>query len=403
MTSIDNKEYLIRDAFRRFYPEFLASNPGLTPEQRKTASCIMKCKTGELGYNVSVCENCGYPVIHAVSCNNRSCACCQAPLAKKWEAERNTELIEGIAYYHVVFTVPHELNTLILHNKADLLSLMFRSVQDTLLSLCADPKFMGAKPGIISVLHTWGQKLNFHPHIHVCISGGGITPARQFVETRHKGFFLPEAAIASMFRGKFLCSLKKMYDKGTLDLSASGDLENPDAWRCFINSLFEKRWLPFVKETFNGKGNAIRYLARYSYRTAIANSRIVSVDENTVAFRYKDYADGCTEKLMRVKGTDFIGMYLQHVLPSGFHRFRFSGYLTNCKKAEYLKLIHRLRNSFYSGNPYRSMKTAELIKTFYGMDICSCPECNGKMIPFPRGMPLTGLPSLLNELQPAMC
>ena len=403
MTSTDCNDYLIRDAFQRFYPSFANAHPSLSPEKRRSAECIMKCKTGELGYNISICEECGYPLIHAVSCNNRYCPCCQSSLAKKWEMERNTELIEGIAYYHVVFTVPHELNSLIRSNTVLLLNLMFKYVQDTLLTLCADSKFMGAKPGIVSVLHTWGQKLNFHPHIHVCISGGGITPAGKFVETRHKGFFLPETVIAAMFRGKFLCALKGFYEAGKLDLSDADRFLDPAEWKGFIDSLFEKRWLPFVKETFNGKGNAIRYLARYSYRTAIANSRIVTVDEGTVTFRYKDYADNNAEKTITVSGGDFIGMYLQHVLPSGFHRFRFSGYLANCKKTDNLKLIHKLRSTVYGGNPYRKMKTAELMLALYEKNICICPDCSGRLISYPRGMPLSLLPSLLNETPLAMC
>ena len=396
-------EYPIREAFRKFYPTFLANHPGLSMEKRKVAESISRCKTGELGYNVSICEDCGRPVIHAVSCNNRSCPCCQAALTKKWELERNTELIEGIAYYHMVFTVPHELNPLIKANPDTLLSLLFTCVKDTLLDLCADPKHMGAKPGIVSVLHTWGQKLSFHPHIHTCISGGGITPSGKFVETSHKGFFLPVKAVASGFRGRYLTELKKLYDKGLLNFSCNSDLQTPDKWKTFIDFLFEKPWLPFVKETFNGKGNAIRYLARYSYRTAIANSRIISVDDDTVTFRYKDYADNSRQKTITVKGTDFIGMILQHVLPSGFHRVRFSGYLNNSQKNKCLKLIHSLRNTIYSGNPYRTMNTAELIMSLYGRDICSCPECSGKLIPYPRGMPASVLPSLLKDTPLAMC
>ena len=145
---------------------------------------------------------------------------------------------------------------------------------------------------IISVLHTWGQKLTFHPHIHVCVSGGGITPAGQFVETKHKGFFLPKEAVASMFRGKYLCALKKLYEKGKLDLSHTREFEDPSRFQAFIDHLFRKHWLPFVKETFNGRGNAIRCLARYSFRTAIANSRISEITDTHVTFRYKDYADG---------------------------------------------------------------------------------------------------------------
>ena len=363
----------------------------------------MHCKTGELGYNVSYCEDCGYPVIHAVSCNNRSCPCCQAPLEKKWELERNTELIKGIAYYHVVFTVPHELNMLIIANPKLLLDLQFKCVQDTLLTLCADRKFLGAKPGILSVLHTWGQRLSFHPHIHVCISGGGLTPAGQFVETRHKGFFLPKAVIASMFRGKYLCALKKLYDDGSLVLSLTKELEDSARWQAFVNSLFTKNWIPFIGETFNGRGNAIRYLARYSFRTAIANSRITEVTDSHVTFRYKDYADGGRQKLLTVRGTDFIGMFLQHVLPKGFNRVRFSGYLTNCKKTEYLKRIHRLRRTDFTGNPYRKMCIADLIRELYGKDICTCPECSGKMIRLPRGMPQWKLPPQLTINLSAVC
>lgn len=403
MISTDSGEYMIRDAFQKHYPAFLKENPSLEREKCRTAELIKKCKTGDLGYNISLCEECGHSMIHAVSCNNRSCPCCQAPLARKWELERNTELIEGISYFHVVFTMPHELNDLIRSNMKTLLNLLFSCVQDTLLTLCADKRFMGAKPGIICVLHTWGQTLSFHPHIHVCISGGGITPAGQFVEARHKGFFLPEKIIAKMFRGKFLCSLKKMFDSGTLDLSFTEELQDPQSQKQFVDSLFDKHWIPFVKETFNGRGNAIRYLARYSYRTAIANSRILSVTDKTVTFLYKDYADGDTEKTMTVSGPEFIRLYLQHVLPSGFHRFRFAGYLANCKKSRNLKMIHRLRNTIYNGNPYRKMRTAELLLSIYGRDICICPECSGKMISLPRGMPLSVLPSLQNVLPLAMC
>ena len=400
MTSND---YPVREAFRRFYPEYLTFHPSLTEEKRNTADALMRCKTGELGFDVSYCEDCGFPLIHAVSCNNRSCPCCQAPLEKKWELERNTELIEGISYYHVVFTIPHELNTLVKANRKALLGLQFRCVQETLLSLCADKKFLGARPGIVSVLHTWGQKLSFHPHIHVCISGGGITPAGQFVEAKHKGFFLPVAAIASLFRGKYLARLKELYEAGVLDLSHTQELSDASRWKAFIDCLYGKRWLPFIKETFNGRGNAIRYLARYSFRTAIANSRITAVTDTHVTFRYKDYADGSKEKLLTVKGTDFIGMFLQHVLPKGFNRIRFSGYLTNCRKTENLKLIHRLRNTVYVGNPYREMKAAELLVALYGKDICSCPECSGRMIRLPRGMPLSMLPSHFQEQLSAMC
>ena len=403
MTSTDTIQYPIRDAFRKFYPAYHAAHPDLEPEKRKAATSIMYCKTGELGYNCSYCEECGHMEIHAISCNNRSCPCCQSPLEKKWEMERNTELIEGIAYYHVVFTLPSELNDIIYHNRKLLLGLLFRCVHETLLTLCADPRHMGAKPGIVSVLHTWGQKLNFHPHIHVCLSGGGITPDGRFVETKHKGFFLPQAAVASMFRGKFLCALKGLYSQDLLDLSETEDLKKPETWRMFINALFEKRWLPFIKETINGKGNAIKYLARYSFRTAIANSRIISVTDETVSFRYKDYADNNTEKELTVTETEFIDMFLRHILPSGFCRMRSAGYLANCKKTQNLKLIHKLRNTVYSGNPFRKINVHDLILKLYNKDISLCCECQGRMISLPQGMPIFMMSLPTNKLDPAAC
>ncbi|MBQ9712272.1 MAG: transposase [Bacteroidales bacterium] len=381
MTSADSR-YPIRDVFQKFTPIYLGLHPNLCSEKRKAANSIMRCKTGQLGYNVQVCENCGGTVIHSVSCNNRYCPCCQSSLAKKWESERNTELIEGLAYYHVVFTVPQELNILIKFNMKLLLNLLFSCVHDTLLTLCADTKFMGATPGIVSVLHTWGQKLNFHPHIHVCLSGGGITPSGQFIETKHKGFILPEAVVADMFRGKYLCALKELYKCGKLILpDGIGD------WSDYIDFLFSKRWLPFVKETFNGKGNAIRYLARYSYRTAISNSRIVSVDTDTVSFRYKDYASRGEEKIATISGVEFLDRFLMHILPRGFHRRRFAGYLSPCRKAEMLKLIHRLRNSIYKGNSFSKMKTADLLLELYGTDICVCPVCSGRLVFRARASP----------------
>ena len=397
MTSSSPSAYPVRDAFRRFAGPFLDQHPETPYYRQKVANCIMKCKSGELGYNISVCEACGHPLIHAVSCNNRSCPCCQSAMEKKWELERNTELIEGIAYYHVVFTIPHQLNSLIRLNLVPLLDLMFHCVHKALLKLCADPRHAGMKPGIVSVLHTWGQKLSFHPHIHVCISGGGLTPEKKFKETVHKGFFLPRPVVGDMFRGMFLCALKKLYNAGKLNLSGLGQLIDPVKWQSFIDSLFEKEWLPFIKETFNGNGNAVQYLARYSYRTAIANSRILSVTDDKVTFRCKDYADGGKEKILTVTGEEFIGLFLQYVLPPGFHRVRFAGFLSNCKKAENLKLISLLRSTVYTGNPYSKMKMKDLLQVIFGKDVCACPVCSGKVTLHIRAAPLHRVEAFIRE------
>lgn len=375
-------DYPIRSAFQSFYPSY-AKNHFVSDEQAKAAACISNCKTGRLGYSVSKCPKCGFKKIHSCSCNNRDCPCCQAPLEKKWVMERNSELISSIAYYHVVFTLPHELNPLIFVNQKLLYNLLFSAASDSLITLCRDKKYMGATPGIVSVLHTWGQQLSFHPHLHVCLSGGGLTAAGQFVETRHKGFIIPKPVLGKVFRGKFLAGLKKLHDSGKLSFAgAASPLKNSYQWKEFIDCLYSTEWIPFLKETFNGNGNAVEYLARYAYRTAISNSRIEDVSAEEVSIRYTDYADQDKKKLLVLSGEEFIRRFLRHILPKGFHRVRFSGFLSNCQKTKQLTHIGNLRRTPYTGNPVKGKRMSEILILIYGTNIFSCPECNAKMFSY---------------------
>lgn len=379
--AVDNSQrYPIRTAFQTFYPDYAATHR-TSLLQDKTADCIAACKTGYLGYTIEECPDCGYMKIHARSCNNRNCPCCQAPMEQKWIMERNSELIFGMAYYHVVFTLPHELNPLILENQKTLYNLLFSAASDTLITLCRDKKYMGALPGIISVLHTWGQKLNFHPHLHVMLSGGGITPDQRLVQTKHKGFIIPVKVIGRMFRGKFMRALKKLYDSKALCLTgAVRKFSDPKHWQALIDSLYRKDWIPFIKETFNGNGNAVQYLARYAYRTAISNARVSDVTAETVTVSYKDYADNSRKKQMVLRGTEFIRRFMLHVLPKGVHRVRFSGYLSNCKKTKCLTLIGNLTRTPYAGNPTKGKCMSELLEMIYGTNSCVCPTCKTRMI-----------------------
>ena len=375
----EKPEYPIRSIFQNFYESYVLTHP-VSTEQAKAAGCIKSCKTGKLGYTLSVCPDCGHKRIHACSCNNRDCPSCQAPLEQKWVMERNSELVSGIAYYHVIFTLPHELNGLILENQKLLYDLLFCAASDTLLTLCRDKKYMGATPGIVSVLHTWGQKMNFHPHLHVMLSGGGLTSSGKFMQTRHKGFIIPVRVLGKLFRGKFLAGLKQLRESGKLcftDLAAV--LEDNVSWKSFINSLYSRPWLPFVKETFNGNGNAVKYLARYAYRTAISNSRIEQISGADISIRYTDYADQNRKKLLVISGEEFIRRFMLHVLPKGFHRVRFSGYLANCCKTANLRHIGLLRRTPYEGNPVRGRSIGQILEMIYGTDICSCPVCHHKM------------------------
>lgn len=373
-------EYPLRKAFREFYPSYTASHT-VSRVQEKAAACISRCKTGELGYTASYCPECGYQKIRARSCNNRSCPCCQAPLEQKWVMERNSELISGIAYYHVIFTLPKELNSLMLVNQKVMYDLLFSAATQTLLTLCMDKQYMGAVPGIVSVLHTWGQTLSFHPHLHVMLSGGGLNRVGKFVETKHKGFIIPVKVLGKMFRGKFLDGLKTL--RASLKLSYSADtsgLQEDGNWKSFLNILYSKTWVPFVKETFNGNGNAVKYLARYAYRTAISNSRIREVTDSSVVISYTDYADSNQKKELSFSGEEFVECFLRHILPQGFHRVRFSGFLANCVKSKNLTRIGILRASPYAGNPVKGKQTAELLLMIYGSDICTCPNCHHQMI-----------------------
>ncbi len=373
-------DYPISETFRKFYPSYAAEHE-VSDAQSKAASLISICKTGKLGYTASYCPECGYTKIWARSCNNRCCPSCQAPLEQKWGMERNAELISGIAYYHVIFTLPHELNGLMKDNQKLLYGLIFSSASDSLITLCRDKKYMGATPGIVSVLHTWGQKLNYHPHLHVCLSGEGLTASGQFIETRHKGFIIPVRALGKVFRGKNLASLKELYLSGRLVLTgASSGLRDPAKFRRFLDRLYSKDWLPFVKETFNGNGNAIKYLGRYAYRTGISNSRIEEASDDTVTIRYTDYADHNRKKPHVFSGTEFVRDFLQHVLPAGFHRVRLSGFLSNYSKAKNLTYIGMLRHRPYTGCPTKGKNTAELLMMIYSSDITCCPKCCHKMI-----------------------
>ena len=222
--------------------------------------------------------------------------------------------------------------------------------------------------------------MNFHPHLHVMLSGGGLTPSGKFKETRHKGFIIPVMVLGKLFRGKFLGGLKQLYCSGQLSLKGlAGPLEDPVVWKELIDHLYSKPWLPFVKETFNGNGNAVKYLARYAYRTAISNSRIEGINGDNVCIRYTDYADKNRKKLLVIPGEEFIRRFMLHVLPKGFHRVRFSGYLANCCKTANLRHIGLLMRTPYEGNPMRGKVIGQILEMIYGTDICSCPICHCRM------------------------
>ena len=345
----------------------------------KVARAIMNCKTESMGYNISTCEECGYSETHYNSCRNRNCPNCQAILKEIWIDKRKAEVIDA-PYFHVVFTVPEELNALIYSNQKTLYSLMHQTSSETLLELAKDKKYLGATPGIIQVLHTWGQELNYHPHIHCIVSGGGLTATHKLKVSGGK-FFIPIKVIRNVFKGKFLSYLKILYDSSSLIFPGSIEhLSSPNEWHYLIDHLYSIDWCPYIKETFNGFGNAIEYLGRYTHRIAITNTRVQAVTPDKVSFLAKNYKTGLSH-ITTMNNTEFIRRLLMHVLPKGFQKIRYYGFLNNRFRSVNLKLIFKLQGFQRFHSIFNDMSTGEILLAAWGyqINVCKCCGSIGSM------------------------
>ena len=370
----------------------------LSDTQRSAALLISICKTAEMGFNASFCPNCGIK-LHYASCNNRNCPCCQWPSQQSWIMQRENEVIPDIPYYHIVLTVPHDLNPLIRLNETMLLKALFTCSSQAVIDLAKDRHFLGAVPGIVSVLHTWRQDLLPHYHIHMIVSGGGLNPLGQFItqkdpsRNRRKqpeyegGFFLPMAALTKLFRGKLMNTVKRLWKKNLLNLPRANIYTDPNGWAAFCDRLYETKWVGHIVGTFNGNGNAIEYLARYTFRTAISNSRIQNYDAKTVTFSVTDRKTG-EKKPVALPAMEFIRRFLSHVLPKGFTRVRYSGFLSNAWKTKNLRSIHRQRHlPAYEPSPLVGASKRKLFLAIWNSDISICKCCGAHLIYFPRGQP----------------
>lgn len=361
----------IQEIFRKSYGSFYQD---LKPsaEQAKAATSFINCKSGDLGYNISFCSDCGHSERHYNSCRNRHCPSCQAVSREIWIDSRKAEVFDA-TYFHVVFTLPAELNPLIYANQALLYNLMHKCVSHTLLELSLDKRYLGATPGIIQILHTWGQNLSYHPHMHCIVSGAGLTPDKNLRYSR-KNFFIPVKVLRNKFRGKFLAHLKQLYKANILIFSQScGAFQNHEDWNFFINTLYEKDWVPYIKETFNGKGNAIDYLGRYTHKIAISNSRIKEVSDDTVTFFAKDYRTGT----ITLSHFEFMRRFLMHILPKGFQKIRYYGFLNNRFKKINLALIANILGKKLFVATLKTMKKDEILKVLWNIDVHCCPCCGG--------------------------
>jgi len=368
----------VADIFRAHGPAWRLAQAGhLSLGQLKVMSAIEACRTAELGGHVDRCEDCDHLQIAYNSCRNRHCPKCQGAAAQQWLEARQAELLP-LAYYHVVFTLPAEIGDIAFQNKAVVYDILFKATSQTLLTIAADPKHLGARIGLTAVLHTWGSALTHHPHLHCIVPGGGLSPDGQsWISCRPK-FFLPVRVLSRLFRRLFLDRLAAAHAERRLAFyGALAGLSDRAAFAARLAPLRRAAWVVYAKRPFAGPEAVLAYLARYTHRVAISNSRLVSLDDRGVTFRWKDYRqDGqARQKLMTLAPDEFIRRFLIHVLPAGFHRIRHYGLFANTVRAANLAKARALlprpapAPADTSDEPEAPAKPAN-----------ACPCCSGRMI-----------------------
>jgi hypothetical protein len=309
---------------------------GTSLDQRRILRALTACRTAALGGHKKQCMACGHEAIAYNSCRNRHCPKCQAAARAQWLDARAVDLIE-VPYFHVVFTLPALLGPLALQNKRVLYGMLFRAASETLCTIARDPKHLGARIGFLAVLHTWGQTLQHHPHLHCVVPGGGLAPDGSHWVPSRAQFFLPVRVLSRLFRGKFLAYLRAAFDQGTLVLHGRLErLADGTHWCRLLTELEASDWVVYAKPPFGGPTQVLKYLARYTHRVAISNRRLVSLDDGKVSFRWKDYAKGTHCRTMTLDAVEFLRRFLLHSLPKGFQRIRQYGFLANRVRHEKL-------------------------------------------------------------------
>lgn len=369
----------IQDIFNQFYLSYEQSHK-LSAVQRKTAYSIMNCKTGAFGVNISVCEECGTVTIHHNSCRNRCCPMCQEFPKEKWVDARKEDVLDA-PYFHVVFTVPEELNPVIYSNQKLLYDALYHAASGTIRELTSDRKYLGADVGYISILHTWGSAMNYHPHIHTLLLGGGLDKDNHWRDNG-KDFFLPIRVISRVFRGKYLMELKQLWADQKLEFHGTAQkYQNHYAFKELLDICYGKEWSPYCKKTFQGAQAVIQYLGKYTHRIAVSNHRIIHMDEKSVTFAVKDYKNAGQWKELTVSGEEFIRRFLMHVPPKRFVRIRHYGMLSNKNKLKKLTVCRNLLGCKKYISRLKTLDAAAMIKLLYQVDVCKCNACGGHLVP----------------------
>jgi Putative transposase/Transposase zinc-binding domain len=366
----------VADVFRRFGPAFRAQNgASLSGARRLAMIAIESCRTAALGGHVERCEDCGHQRIAYNSCRNRNCPKCQGLARAQWLEDRQTELLD-VPYFHVVFTMPQEIEVIAFQNQVLVYDILFRAVSETLRRIAADPKHLGAEIGFLAVLHTWGQTLLHHPHIHCLVPGGGIAPDGQSWIACRPGFFLPVTVLSRMFRGLFLHYLEEAFAAGELSFFAAyRHLHEPAAFRRYLAPVHGTEWVVYAKRPFAGPAQVLDYVGRYTHRVAISNNRLMSMDNGNARFRWKDYRDGNRQKTMTLDGGEFIRRLLIHVLPDGFHRIRYYGFLGNCHRTRKLERCRELLGMVPPRPVDPPADYRDRFEALTGRSLRECPHC----------------------------
>jgi hypothetical protein len=365
----------VADVFRAAGPAWRAAHAGhISLAQLKVMSAIETCRTAALGGHIEGCEDCGHRRIAYNSCRNRHCPKCQAAAAREWLAAREDDLLP-VGYFHVVFTVPAEVADIAFHNKAVIYDLLFRAASQTMLTIAADRRHLGARIGITAVLHTWGSAMTHHPHIHMVVPGGGISlDGERWISSR-AAFLLPVRVLSKLFRRLFLTRLHELHTEGRLHFFGDQiELTDRSAFRRYLAPLGKKNWVVYAKPPFAGPEAVLAYLSRYTHRVAISNRRLISFGETGVTFRYKDYRrDGAErQRIMTLAADEFIRRFLLHVLPKGFHRIRHYGLLASAGRHAN---VARARKLLAAPAP---SETEELAPEPDPRPPCPC--CGGRMV-----------------------
>jgi len=363
----------VQDLFTTFYPQYKEKYK-TSMEQTRAARDMMNCRTATLGGHAYECETCSHTQVRYNSCRNRHCTLCQGVNKAVWVDKRKKDILNA-PYFHVVFTMPEQLLMLIYHNQKILYELMYKAVAETLAELSLDKKYLGAQIGFFSVLHTWGQNLHYHPHIHTVVLAGGLNPRNHWCNTSQK-FFIPVKVLSKKFRGKYLYYLKQYYEQNRLEFfNEAIKLKDPKVFQNLIDECYSLNWYSYTKRTFSGPLAVMEYLGRYTHRIAISNNRIVSVGKETVTIQVKDYKNNNQKKTVTMKGVEFIRRFLMHILPMGFVKIRLYGLLANRNKKTKLVLCRKLTKSPVYKPKFEGLSTIEVLSILINKDVTLCPAC----------------------------